>query len=48
MGKQDFGNLQTRKMKGLKRTRGEIDGDDETLLDEEDMEEGTSPKRERR
>lgn len=48
VGKQDFGNLQTRKIKGLKRTRGEIDGDDETLLDEEDTEEGTSPKRERR
>lgn len=48
VGKQDFGNLQTRKMKGLKRGRGETDGDEETLLDEEDTEEGNSPKRERR
>lgn len=37
MGKQDMGNLQTRKMKGLKRSRGDESGDegDRATVDED-------------
>lgn len=45
--KQDFGRLQTRKMKGLKR--GRTPDDDATMVDADDVSEGsedlTSPKR---
>ncbi|KAF2144588.1 uncharacterized protein K452DRAFT_296017 [Aplosporella prunicola CBS 121167] len=53
LGKQDLGQLQTRKMKGLKRRRGdEEEADGETMVDEdesadEDLEPDTHPKRER-
>ncbi|KIW87632.1 uncharacterized protein Z519_11606 [Cladophialophora bantiana CBS 173.52] len=50
LGKQDLSNLQTRKMKGLKRNRGELDDDEEEMADldkeqdiisqDEDMENG--------
>ncbi|OCK80971.1 Brix-domain-containing protein [Lepidopterella palustris CBS 459.81] len=44
VGKQDLSGLQTRKMKGLKRSRN--DGDDETMVAEDDLEgEIPSPKR---
>lgn len=36
LGRQDLGELQTRKMKGLKRGRGEVDGEKEGV-DEEDV-----------
>ncbi|KAF2836466.1 Brix-domain-containing protein [Patellaria atrata CBS 101060] len=45
LGKQDLSTLQTRKMKGLKRGRNDIDEDNATTLVEGDDE--TSPKRER-
>jgi ribosome production factor 2 len=38
MGKQDLANLQSRKMKGLKRTRGDVDVDAETLVGEDEIE----------
>jgi len=47
VGKQDLKSLQTRKMKGLKRSRNEDDGDDETMVDTETEAEATSPKRSR-
>ncbi|EOD51142.1 putative brix domain-containing protein [Neofusicoccum parvum UCRNP2] len=57
VGKQDLGQLQTRKMKGLKRSRGDLeeqaeeDGtmvdDDEISVDEMDEDMEPSPKRER-
>jgi ribosome production factor 2 len=39
-GKQDFGNLQTRKMKGLKRSRGDVD--EEVGVEDEQTEGGES------
>ncbi|TKA67213.1 hypothetical protein B0A49_05788 [Cryomyces minteri] len=37
LGKQDLSNLQTRKMKGLKRTRDVKDVDDATMVDDDDV-----------
>ncbi|EOA88759.1 rRNA-binding ribosome biosynthesis protein rpf2 [Exserohilum turcicum] len=48
VGKQDFGNLQTRKMKGLKRGRNESDDDEEVGVEDsesEDEEEEKTPKK---
>lgn len=42
VGKQEFGNLQTRKMKGLKRGRDERDEDDEEVGVEDESESGES------
>jgi len=42
VGKQDFGNLQTRKMKGLKRSRGDRDEADEEVGVEDGSESGES------
>jgi len=36
MGKQDIKTLQTRKMKGLKRSRGDVGVDEETMVDEDE------------
>ena len=36
VGRQDLSLLQTRKMKGLKRGRDEMDIDEETLVEEDD------------
>lgn len=50
MGKQDLRTMQTRKMKGLKRSRDvEEDADDKTDVetDNDDMQDPTSPKRSR-
>jgi len=50
IGKQDLGNLQTRKMKGLKRSRDpddEVIGDDLTMADNEDLDVEDGPKRQR-
>lgn len=49
VGKQDFSALQTRKMKGLKRGRGESDVDEETMVDAESSgdEEIPTPKKSR-
>lgn len=48
MGKQDLGNLQTRKMKGLKRSRDVVDeGDDMDLVDGDDVEDQGHAKRTR-
>ncbi|KAF2088158.1 Brix-domain-containing protein [Saccharata proteae CBS 121410] len=50
LGKQDLGQLQTRKMKGLKRRRGEDGEDAETMVDEEvdeDLEPDAMPKHQR-
>ena len=47
LGRQDLGQLQTRKMKGLKRARGLEDeiGNELTLADDGEPEAGTKPKR---
>ncbi|EUC44240.1 hypothetical protein COCMIDRAFT_37888 [Bipolaris oryzae ATCC 44560] len=50
VGKQDFGNLQTRKMKGLKRGRNEDDDDEEAGVedsgsDDDDEVEEKTPKK---
>jgi len=43
VGKQDLTQLQTRKMKGLKRSRGDVDGDgDAAMADAGDA--GKKPK----
>lgn len=52
LGRQDLSELQTRKMKGLKRGRGtdaEDDAaeDDDDLISEEDVENGVELKRPR-
>jgi ribosome production factor 2 len=36
VGKQDLSQLQTRKMKGLKRSRDVVDGDDDPMMSDED------------
>lgn len=54
MGKQDFGNLQTRKMKGLKRSRDESNDEDDghnngsnMTEDSDSGEDATTPKKPR-
>ncbi len=50
IGKQDLGNLQTRKMKGLKRSHDpddEVIGDDLMIADNEDLDVEDGPKRQR-
>lgn len=44
VGKQDFGNLQTRKMKGLKRSRGEAD-EEVGVEDEASEDDEVTPKK---
>ena len=40
LGRQDLGQLQTRKMKGLKRSRDVADNDDDAFLGADEMQEG--------
>ncbi|KAH7372308.1 ribosome biogenesis protein-like protein RPF2 [Pyrenochaeta sp. MPI-SDFR-AT-0127] len=45
VGKQDFGNLQTRKMKGLKRSRKGSDDEEVGVEDTEGEDDATTPKK---
>lgn len=45
MGKQDFANLQTRKMKGLKRSRNGSDDEEVGVEDVESEDDATTPKK---
>jgi len=47
MGKQDLGELQTRKMKGLKRSRGGDDDDEGAMSADEEADGGVEVKKAR-